>query len=1194
MFNTAITRAQSLVVSIGNPFMLLKIERYMEQKYGFKARCWREYLKRCIECKTFIVPVAQRSGNEKILDAEKQLQSMLFTDMAISSGIVPLPHDHDSILAAYAKVFNNTPECHQAQLIISRINKCISWSLSNKESSLTVVRQGDDWSQNLFSAQYECLLSCSRYDKADAIPLDPNNHMVKILGANNRRGAFDGDTVLVGVFDNNSLERKGRVIKCIVHHSTSDSLKFACHVDSINPILFVPLNNKDPKLLNLPKLSQDLLKRKSQLGLDKEIKATEVIVFKDTWDGIGLPQISDAIPFHIAQKMLFVVRFLCWNPKYRLPLGIVVAAIPQGLSFFHAQRLLKVEHGVPDLEVTKSFVPCNSIPINPAMTLNKRAFTIDPEGAQNLDDAISLVLVESTGSSCVYKMAVHIANVAKNVKRGSDEDKRAHKAGSSVYGTKGSGCAHLLHSDMRSKLSLSPMKVRDVISVVCTVTFENTHEPQLSEPVIKESQIVSQLQLTYQEANNLLQGTIPSSSSPIESFDSSEPFQPSLINSLRILYKIAFQQRQKRLGTTAAFNYSISEDGEENCWKAHLMVEELMIWGNHVIAKTIYNAFSNCALLRRQRSPNNEERAACLGLHSLILPHSLSLRPPISQPGTAIPIRLPQFMIERLIEAVKNSDASLLTYLLTADHYYPQLAVCQAQLQSINHKAEYCCPAGENDSAAIAHYSLHLNLYTHFTSPIRRYMDIEVQRMLICMLRACDKGEITAQDNDEFTVQMCKDLCNELNSRSRAAKSFENGLKRVSLALELAAQSTECFAFIKKLDKSSIDLYFSDLVYKVLSPKQKSIKLKSLGFLDNNTSNLYRWKIKILSFCDNISLWGFTSEDMPEGKSHGVCKIEVLESTEDNHYKAVDLGVNLKQFVRNVDAIMWKELQSEACKEAAMGMKEIRSGPSKAAVAPIECQSSNLIEVTRTFLQKMSLQDTSTEQDPFITSSPIVNYSLLLNIDLYDLLKVWMSWECKDELIAPCIQMVQLAPNAHICIQHNSSPAECFSDASLPQASKSQYNSISEYVKLWEPLVLAEGAEISVKQGQIIIIQNVILNWPELAIPLDSIDDFYYEPKGPIIVEIPHHFQHTSAVFLDTIRIGDMMCVRYGTFPGSNVKAVFHMVVTKLITDIDGITLSSIEMIIFGKQNCRISKEVKTTLTSKCELQLIRMATSIQ
>ena len=57
VFNTALTRAKSLVVCAGNPFQLLKVEAAMPDYVG----CWREYIKRCLENGTFVVPA--RVGN---------------------------------------------------------------------------------------------------------------------------------------------------------------------------------------------------------------------------------------------------------------------------------------------------------------------------------------------------------------------------------------------------------------------------------------------------------------------------------------------------------------------------------------------------------------------------------------------------------------------------------------------------------------------------------------------------------------------------------------------------------------------------------------------------------------------------------------------------------------------------------------------------------------------------------------------------------------------------------------------------------------------------------------------------------------------------------------------------------------------------------------------------------------------------
>ena len=52
VFNTAITRAESLVVAVGNPFLLLKTEKHMVDDYKHKGKCWSNFLRHCIENNT--------------------------------------------------------------------------------------------------------------------------------------------------------------------------------------------------------------------------------------------------------------------------------------------------------------------------------------------------------------------------------------------------------------------------------------------------------------------------------------------------------------------------------------------------------------------------------------------------------------------------------------------------------------------------------------------------------------------------------------------------------------------------------------------------------------------------------------------------------------------------------------------------------------------------------------------------------------------------------------------------------------------------------------------------------------------------------------------------------------------------------------------------------------------------------------
>ena len=53
VFNTVISRARSLIVCVGNPYVLLRKEKHVVRQYGEKARCWSNFLKLCFENDTF-------------------------------------------------------------------------------------------------------------------------------------------------------------------------------------------------------------------------------------------------------------------------------------------------------------------------------------------------------------------------------------------------------------------------------------------------------------------------------------------------------------------------------------------------------------------------------------------------------------------------------------------------------------------------------------------------------------------------------------------------------------------------------------------------------------------------------------------------------------------------------------------------------------------------------------------------------------------------------------------------------------------------------------------------------------------------------------------------------------------------------------------------------------------------------------
>ena len=1176
VFNTAVTRAKSLVVCVGNPFLLLKMEEQSEFK------CWKEYLKRCMECSTFyhFAPNSQ--------SAIKELQCKVFDDdRAGVSPSLDQSTSFDSILSAYTKhLEKHTKPGRKLKLCISSLNQTTSWQLCENDAT---NEKGSQKEFN-FKEKLQCHLVVNDLYEAEAIPLDLKKKTVNIIGLNNRRGAFDGDIVEVGVFKDSPRDsQRGKVVGVV---EGSRDIRFVCRVDSRDPLTFLPVDRKTPKFKNLPKLSGSI---RDEDSIEAELKAKNVVVFDPEWDRESLPKVVDVIPPSTAKNMLFVIKFVCWNLKYRLPLGIAIAALPKSLSIFHSERLLKLAHGIEDDSMSEPYDNI-SIKQDRSLPLYQNAFTIDPEGAEDLDDAISLELVKSSDESEVYLLGVHIVNVAKHVENGSIVDKYAKNRGISNYWTaeKRKKCRNMLPKEICKGLSLLPNELRDVFTITILCTKKNGQMTfSFSDPEVKRAQIKSQIQLTYKDAQMHMEKQVDISS--LETLEKISKLK--FCNVLKQLYQIAVQMYKDRL-ETSSISYSISEEGEEEFWQAHFLIQELMIWANSEVAREIHSKFPCSALLRRQPSPEDEKKAAMVGQHSLVVgySHSCSLNSLVKTPPLGNMLVMPS-TLKQIEEALKKDNMALLSYLLTNDQLYPQMAAASAHLVSIQQRAEYCCTSQDLDAITdfYRHYSLHLASYTHFTSPIRRYIDIEVQRMLIAIL-----NEKTSEEC--FDLASHKNLCRFLNSRSREAKLFERKMNKTVLALECTSCSIESYAFVTQIHNKSIELSFpQQRIDKILGLKEKKFSLKSLNSLyrkaissegseKKENQKLFTWKIKMTSFESPASIFEsvlFSSVNKGElGEDDEGIQLDTFcpaEGEKPGTLKISSYRATAASKVSKIPKTTWMQVKTEAQKLAQS------STPLQATQSPI---------IHSLLLDHLPKNGQSSQSNSVCKSLsfPLMVYYLKQTINPYDLLKVWITWSLREEVAAPAIQLVELAPFVHICVQHNTHPAECFSDTNLSYASHRKYNSIKEYVGLWEKLLIAESSEKSVKEFQPIIIRDVHLKWPTLEVPANCGDELYYEPNGSVIMKPPAQFMKQSSEFFE-MSMGDMVCVRYGVQPESPNKAVYHLVTTA-ITNKDTGEEVEVEMSFIGKKK-RISEQMAKVLRNgeqspKSEIQLIPMSASYQ
>lgn len=93
VFNTVLTRSKSLVVAVGSPLFLLKIEDHMKHVYGSRAECWSNFLRVCLRNGTFIIPRYVKSEDINALEFKSSLEARLFGSEAASKSVDSITSD---------------------------------------------------------------------------------------------------------------------------------------------------------------------------------------------------------------------------------------------------------------------------------------------------------------------------------------------------------------------------------------------------------------------------------------------------------------------------------------------------------------------------------------------------------------------------------------------------------------------------------------------------------------------------------------------------------------------------------------------------------------------------------------------------------------------------------------------------------------------------------------------------------------------------------------------------------------------------------------------------------------------------------------------------------------------------------------------------------------------------------------------
>ena len=381
--------------------------------------------------------------------------------------------------------------------------------------------------------------------------------------------------------------------------------------------------------------------------------------------------------------------------------------------------------------------------------------SIDPPGCQDIDDALHARKLPNGN----YEVGVHIADVSHFVRPANAMDTEASIRGTTVYlvDKRIDMLPMLLGTDL---CSLKPYVERYAFSVI----WELNDNADIVNVRFTKSVIKSREAFSYEQAQLRIDD---------------ESQQDDLTNGMRMLLKLSKKLKQKRMDAGALSLSSpeikVQMESEtsdpidvktKELLDTNSLVEEFMLFANVSVAAKIYDAFPQTAILRRHAAP----------------------------PKTNFEELANQLQVKRGLELRSDSSKALADSLDRCvdpkDPFFNTLVRIMATRCMMS--AEYFC-SGTQAYPEFRHYGLASEIYTHFTSPIRRYADLLAHRQLAA---AIDHEPVHPSVRSRGRLEA---VCKNINVRHRNAQMAGRASIAYYVGQALKGKVAEEEAFVMKI-----------------------------------------------------------------------------------------------------------------------------------------------------------------------------------------------------------------------------------------------------------------------------------------------------------------------------------------------------------------------------------------------------------
>lgn len=458
-----------------------------------------------------------------------------------------------------------------------------------------------------------------------------------------------------------------------------------------------------------------------------------------------------------------VVKITEWPEHAKNPIGKVVDILGQSGDNTTEMHSILAEYGLP-YAYPKS-VEDEAEKIDPGITAEEiglredlrevTTFTIDPRDAKDFDDAISIRKTDDG----LWEVGVHIADVSHYVKEGSVIDKEAVKRATSVYLV--DRTIPMLPERLCNFIcSLRPNEEKLTYSVV----FKLDDKAVVKDWHLAHTVIKSDRRFTYEEVQKVLEDhkeaspedyKMPGDHEADPNFNGPEVLPAEhFATELITLNRLAKQLRARRFEhgsinfDRSEVRFDIDDEGKpigvyfKVAKDANKLVEEFMLLANRTVAESV-----------GKQPKNKKPKTLPYRVHDL--------------PDQDKLINLSEFIVKFGYKlkptGSKEEVAKGLNKLLTDIQGKKEQNLIETVSLRAMMKARY-------STHNIGHYGLAFDYYTHFTSPIRRYPDVMVHRLLT---RYADGGRSASQDKYEELCEHCSAMEQLAASAERASIKYK-------------------------------------------------------------------------------------------------------------------------------------------------------------------------------------------------------------------------------------------------------------------------------------------------------------------------------------------------------------------------------------------------------------------------------------